>query len=212
MVKSGSECRTAYLQSHLASSYVLRLPNLRSKFYGTQMSPHHVPVVWQQTVLKGRGRKYMCWPIGISLVSFPAAINSQVEIDAQLAEASPQWKFWTCGEHSADYWAVVISQLQTHPSNFVCGVGTESLKTTFLLCRLFPHSFCQYGVLEWGCRAGGGIPDMPFLFTSFPESITSAVALHPGEVFVFSSWVWFLTFPQHAPSGAWFSVGDCPPP
>lgn len=177
-----------------------------------QMSPYHVPVAWQQKVLNGRGRKYMSWPIGISLVSFPTATNSQVEIDAQLAEASPQWGFWTCGEHGADYWAVVISQLQTHPSNFVCGVGTESLKTTFLLCQLFPHSFCQYGVLEWGCRAGGGILDMPFLFTSFPESVTSAVALHPGEGFVFSSWVWFLTFPQHAPSGASFSVGDCPPP
>lgn len=109
----------------------------------------------------------MCWPIGISLVSFPAATNSQVEIDAQLAEASPQWGFWTCGEHGADYWAVVISQLQTHPSNFVCGIGTESLKTTFLLCQLFPHSFCQYGVLEWGCRAGGGIPDMPACLPPF---------------------------------------------
>lgn len=54
----------------------------------------------------------------------------------------------------ADYWAI-ISELQTHASNFVCGIGTEALKITFLLCQLFLYSFCQYGVPEGRCVAGG---------------------------------------------------------
>lgn len=51
---------------------------------------------------------------------------------------------------------------------------------------------------------------MLFLFTSFPESVTSAVILHPVELFCFQQLILVLTFPQHTPSEASSSAGDCP--
>lgn len=93
---------------------------------------------------------------------------------------------------SADNWAI-ISQLQTHPSHFIYGVGTEALKTTFLLCQLSPYNFCQYArgrrhgwrretrhaypvyLLSWKC---------PLSSCSFPS--------RDGW---FSAIDWLLTFP-----------------
>lgn len=118
------------------------------------------------------------------------------------------------GTLCADYWAI-ISELQTHASNFVCGIGTEALKITFLLCQLFLYSFCQYGVPEGRCVAGGERMEeghqtcfsclLPFLKVSPQQWFFTHLSW-----FVFGNWFWFLTFPQHTPSEASSSAGDCP--
>lgn len=78
----------------------------------------------------------------------PSAVLQQSnEIEAQGAGASSDWRFRTCEEHCAGYWALG-SKWQMHPSSFVCGIGTVALKTTWLRCQHFSCGLCQYRVLE----------------------------------------------------------------
>lgn len=72
-----------------------------------------------------------------------------------------------------------------HPSN-VYGFGTEALRSTYAplpaLSLLFLPMWGARGAGRAGGEAGRESPDLLFLCTSFLESVTSAVVLHPVEV------------------------------
>lgn len=46
--------------------------------------------------------------------------------------------------------------------------------------------------------AGGGRPDVLILFTSFPDTVTSAAVLPPVEVVCFQPLIVASDFPQHS--------------